>query len=149
MKLPAFRYKSPATLTEAVRMLAAGAGNAKALAGGQSFIPVLAFRLAAPAVIVDLRRVPGLDRIGSQTGFGLGLLGEGPRRPRAADRPRANVRPGAGQGIGAEPAGVTDRAAGVPRRHGEFWHVIGNLKLGSSIAAALDCASPCFWRPAE
>jgi carbon-monoxide dehydrogenase medium subunit len=63
LKLPAFQYESPVTLTEAVRMLADGAGNAKALAGGQSFIPVLAFRLASPAVIVDLRRVPGLDRI--------------------------------------------------------------------------------------
>ena len=63
MKLPAFRYESPATLSEALRMLADGAGGAKALAGGQSLLPVMAFRLAAPAVIVDLRRVPGLDRI--------------------------------------------------------------------------------------
>ena len=63
MKLPAFRYETPATVAEAVRMLADGAGAAKALAGGQSLIPVLAFRLASPEVIVDLRRVPGLDRI--------------------------------------------------------------------------------------
>ena len=63
MKLPAFNYESPATLAEAVRLLADGAGAAKALAGGQSLIPVLAFRLASPATIVDLRRVPDLDRI--------------------------------------------------------------------------------------
>lgn len=63
MKLPNFEYASPATLAEAIGLLAAGAGNAKAIAGGQSFVPVLAFRLAAPQMLVDLRRVPGLDRI--------------------------------------------------------------------------------------
>jgi carbon-monoxide dehydrogenase medium subunit len=63
MKLPAFRYEAPDSLTEAVRLLADGAGAAKALAGGQSLIPVLAFRLASPGLLVDQRRVPGLDRI--------------------------------------------------------------------------------------
>ena len=73
MKLPAFRYEAPASLAEAVRLLADGAGTAKALAGGQSLIPVLAFRLASPALLVDLRRVPGLDRIGiSEAGMQLG-----------------------------------------------------------------------------
>ena len=63
MKLPPFEYAAPATLAEAIALLAAGAGKAKAIAGGQSFLPVLAFRLAAPALLVDLRRVPDLDRI--------------------------------------------------------------------------------------
>jgi carbon-monoxide dehydrogenase medium subunit len=63
MKLPSFDYACPATLDEAVGLLAAGAGTAKAIAGGQSFLPVLAFRLAAPRLLVDLKRIPGLDRI--------------------------------------------------------------------------------------
>lgn len=63
MKLPAFEYASPATLAEAVALLAAGGGTAKPLAGGQSLLPTMAFRLATPALLVDLRKVPGLDRI--------------------------------------------------------------------------------------
>lgn len=63
MKLPPFDYASPTTLAEAIALLAAGAGTAKAIAGGQSFVPIMAFRLAAPTLLVDLRRVPGLDRI--------------------------------------------------------------------------------------
>lgn len=63
MKLPAFDYASPETLEAAIALLASMPGRAKALAGGQSLVPVLAFRLAAPGLLVDLRRIPGLDRI--------------------------------------------------------------------------------------
>lgn len=63
MKLPNFEYKSPTSLAEAVAILAAGDGAARPLAGGQSLLPVLAFRLAAPSVLVDLRRIPDLRRI--------------------------------------------------------------------------------------
>jgi carbon-monoxide dehydrogenase medium subunit len=63
MKLPPFEYAAPATLAEAISLLAAGGGTAKALSGGQSFVPVMAFRLAAPALLVDLRKVPGLANI--------------------------------------------------------------------------------------
>jgi carbon-monoxide dehydrogenase medium subunit len=63
MKLPPFDYAAPSSVAEAVSLLAAAGGTAKALSGGQSFVPVLAFRLAAPSLIVDLRKVPGLGRI--------------------------------------------------------------------------------------
>jgi aerobic carbon-monoxide dehydrogenase medium subunit len=63
MKPPKFDYAAPATLDEALQLLAAHDGEARPLAGGQSLMPVLAFRLAAPALLVDLRRLPGLDRI--------------------------------------------------------------------------------------
>jgi carbon-monoxide dehydrogenase medium subunit len=63
MKLPAFEYASPATLAEAVALLASGGGTAKAIAGGQSLMPTMAFRLATPTLLVDLRKIPGLDRI--------------------------------------------------------------------------------------
>jgi carbon-monoxide dehydrogenase medium subunit len=62
MKPPVFDYRAPATLDEAVALLAADPG-AKAIAGGQSLMPVLNFRLAAPSLLVDLRHLPGLDEI--------------------------------------------------------------------------------------
>lgn len=63
MKLPAFEYAAPETLAEAVALLAAGGGTAKAISGGQSLLPTMAFRLATPTLLVDLRKLPGLDRI--------------------------------------------------------------------------------------
>ena len=66
MKLPQFKYAAPATLDEALGLLASHPG-AKALAGGQSLIPTMAFRLAAPSMLVDLRKVTGLEEIGIQS----------------------------------------------------------------------------------
>lgn len=66
MKLPPFEYASPATLAEAVALLASSGGTAKPIAGGQSLLPTMAFRLAAPTLLVDLRKVPDLDRIAIQ-----------------------------------------------------------------------------------
>jgi carbon-monoxide dehydrogenase medium subunit len=57
-----FEYRAPETLDEAVALLAANRG-AKLIAGGQSLMPVLAFRLAAPSLLVDLRRLPMLGEI--------------------------------------------------------------------------------------
>lgn len=72
MKLPAFDYAAPQTLAEAIDLLAAN-DNALPLAGGQSLIPILAFRLAAPSLLVDLRRIPGLEAIRiSDHGVSLG-----------------------------------------------------------------------------
>jgi aerobic carbon-monoxide dehydrogenase medium subunit len=61
MKLPQFEYAAPGTLAEAVSLLAKG--NAKALAGGQSLIPTMAFRLATPGLLVDLRKLTELEHI--------------------------------------------------------------------------------------
>lgn len=72
MKPPRFEYAAPGTLAEAVSLLA-GRDGAKPIAGGQSLMPLLAFRLAAPQVLVDLKRVPGLDKIEiSEKGVTLG-----------------------------------------------------------------------------
>src|SRR5215472_12451167 len=74
MKLPAFDYACPATLAEAVALLASN-GDAKAIAGGQSLVPMLAFRVASPSLLVDLRGLPGLDRIAvGDDGVRLGAL---------------------------------------------------------------------------
>jgi carbon-monoxide dehydrogenase medium subunit len=62
MKPAPFEYQAPATLREAIALLASDP-EATVIAGGQSLIPVLAFRLASPSVLVDLRRVPGLGNI--------------------------------------------------------------------------------------
>lgn len=63
MKPPKFAYHAPAGLEEAVQLLERYNGNARVLAGGQSLIPMLNFRLLAPEVLVDLRRVSGLADI--------------------------------------------------------------------------------------
>src|ERR1700724_204469 len=67
MKLPPFEYACPTKLSEAVALLAARNGDAKPIAGGQSLVPMLAFRLAAPALLVDLRKVPDLRKIDIST----------------------------------------------------------------------------------
>jgi carbon-monoxide dehydrogenase medium subunit len=72
LKLPVFDYVAPRSLDEATGLLAAHAGDARAIAGGQSLLPMLASRLAAPSLIVDLRRIPGLDAI-SASGEGVRL----------------------------------------------------------------------------
>jgi aerobic carbon-monoxide dehydrogenase medium subunit len=59
---PTFDYLAPQTLSDAVAALGQHE-NAKVLAGGQSLIPVMRFRLASPAVLVDLNRVEGLSYI--------------------------------------------------------------------------------------
>jgi aerobic carbon-monoxide dehydrogenase medium subunit len=75
MKLPPFEYACPTDLSEAVALLAARNGDAKLLAGGQSLVPMLAFRLAAPALLVDLRKLPALRKIEiSATGVVLGSM---------------------------------------------------------------------------
>jgi carbon-monoxide dehydrogenase medium subunit len=63
MKLPAFEYACPASLAEAVALLASHDGEAKVIAGGQSLVPMMAFRVAQPSMLVDLRKLPDLDRI--------------------------------------------------------------------------------------
>jgi carbon-monoxide dehydrogenase medium subunit len=75
MKLPPFDYACPATLSEAVALLASRDGDAKALAGGQSLVPMLAFRLAQPALLVDLRKLPDLRQIKiTNDGVALGAM---------------------------------------------------------------------------
>jgi len=63
MKMPPFDYACPATLPEALALLSAHDGDAKLLAGGQSLVPVLAFRLAAPKLLIDLRKLTDLRTI--------------------------------------------------------------------------------------
>jgi carbon-monoxide dehydrogenase medium subunit len=63
VKPPPFGYADPTSVSEALDVLAAEGEGAKVLAGGQSLLPLLSMRLAAPSALVDINRVPGLDRI--------------------------------------------------------------------------------------
>ncbi|WP_395656057.1 FAD binding domain-containing protein [Nocardioides sp.] len=62
MKPAPFAYRRPGTLDDAVAALA-GEPDAKVLAGGQSLVPLLSMRLAAPSMLVDINGVPGLDSV--------------------------------------------------------------------------------------
>ena len=60
MKPAPFEYYAPTTVDEALALLAKYGYDAKVLAGGQSLIPMMNFRLAQPAVLVDLNNIPEL-----------------------------------------------------------------------------------------
>src|SRR5215204_3811073 len=63
-----FDYVAPSSLDEAIAVLGEHAGEAKILSGGQSLIPMLKLRLAAPTVLVDINRIGGLDYIEEREG---------------------------------------------------------------------------------
>jgi len=65
---PTFDYVAPQTLSEAVALLGQNE-HAKILAGGQSLIPMMRFRLASPAVLVDINRIEGLSYITEEDGW--------------------------------------------------------------------------------
>jgi aerobic carbon-monoxide dehydrogenase medium subunit len=87
-----FRYADPGTLDEALDVLSAEGEGAKVLAGGQSLLPLLSMRLAAPTTLVDINRVPGLDTVeATRDGVRVGalvrharLLGDNPDAMAAA-----------------------------------------------------------------
>jgi aerobic carbon-monoxide dehydrogenase medium subunit len=69
MKPAAFRYHAPKTLDEAVAILAEVAPqDGRVLAGGQSLVPTMAFRLAKPGHLVDINGVAALDRLAVENG---------------------------------------------------------------------------------
>ena len=65
----AFDYHAPATLDEALALLGEHGDEAKVLSGGQSLLPLLKMRFAAPEHVVDISRIPGLDYIKEEGGF--------------------------------------------------------------------------------
>ena len=62
MKPAPFAYRRPEDLEQALEVLA-GEPGAKVLAGGQSLVPLLSMRLAAPSMLIDVNRLPGLDEV--------------------------------------------------------------------------------------
>ncbi len=72
MKPPVFKYHDPGTLEEALALLASLGDDARVLAGGQSLMPLLNFRLARPAHLVDINRIAELGGV-SRGAHGVSL----------------------------------------------------------------------------
>ncbi len=70
-----FEYVAPDTLEDVISALGGGGEDAKLLAGGHSLLPLMKLRLAAPSLLVDLRKVPGLSGIDrADGGWRIGAL---------------------------------------------------------------------------
>lgn len=69
MKPPSFEYHAPTTIVDTVGLLRQYGDAAKVLAGGQSLMPLLNFRLARPAAIIDINCVEGLDYLRLEDGW--------------------------------------------------------------------------------
>src|SRR3954453_19155219 len=69
-----FDYVAPDTLDEALTALSQGGEDAKLLAGGHSLLPLMKLRLAAPTLLVDLRRGPDLAGISPHGGLKIGAM---------------------------------------------------------------------------
>jgi len=63
MKAAAFDYTAPETLDEVLALLAEHGDEARVIAGGQSLVPMMAFRLSRPGLLIDLNKVAGLDTL--------------------------------------------------------------------------------------
>jgi len=64
----AFDYRAPTTLAEALGVLKDKGDDAKVMAGGQSLIPLLKLRFAQPSLVLDIGRLPGLNKVGKHDG---------------------------------------------------------------------------------
>lgn len=71
MKPPPFEYHTPDTVDEALSLLAEFGDDAKPLAGGQSLIPLLNFRLVRPSILVDLNRIDALRGVSAARDGGV------------------------------------------------------------------------------
>jgi carbon-monoxide dehydrogenase medium subunit len=91
VKLPACALATPRSVEEAVAYRAEFADDAAVLAGGQSLVPLMALRLATPAVLVDLRHVAGLDHI-AVTGDGGVVVGAMARQRVVERHPEVTKR---------------------------------------------------------
>src|SRR5262245_25016551 len=66
---PQFAYFAPTTLQESLTLLRQHGPEAKLLSGGQSLIPLMKLRLATPAYLIDINRIPDLDYLQERNGF--------------------------------------------------------------------------------
>lgn len=89
MKPAPFAYECPASAEECLQLLARYGEEGKLLAGGQSLIPLLNMRLARPAMLIDINRLPGLDDVRDLSD---GLTIGGLARHRTVERSPAAAR---------------------------------------------------------
>ena len=134
MKPAPFEYHAPATVDDAVAILAEVAPeDGRVLAGGQSLAPTMAFRLARPGHLVDINRIAGLDRIAVQgDALSIGAIA----RHAAFHTPVVEGK------LGALLAGVVRHIAHYPiRTRGTFCGSIAHADPASEwclVAATLD-----------
>jgi carbon-monoxide dehydrogenase medium subunit len=145
-----FGYADPTSVAEALDVLAAEGDGAKVLAGGQSLIPLLSMRLAAPTTLVDINRVAGLDEISaSPGGVRVGALVRHAHLLASAEA--AAVQPLLGRATArvAHPAirnrGTTVGSIAHADPSGEMTAVLA-VTDGSVTVARLDGAAPVGWR---
>jgi len=129
-----FAYYRPGTLGEAVRLLAALAlQDGRILAGGQSLVPLMAFRLATPAHLIDINRIAALGRL---------AVADGALQIGAAVRHAAFHRPVERGALGALLAAVVRHIAHDPiRRRGTFCGSLAHADPAAewgAVAATLD-----------
>ena len=86
MKPAPFAYYVPDTLDEALHLMAEHGYDAKVLAGGQSLVPTMNFRLSQPVIVVDLNRISELSGIETVDGDGVRIGAM--TRQRAVERSR-------------------------------------------------------------
>ena len=86
MKAPRFAYARPASIAEALALLQEHGDDARVLAGGQSLVPMMNFRVAAPKVLVDINRIGSLTGIKVTKSFvRIGALARHVELERSAD----------------------------------------------------------------
>jgi aerobic carbon-monoxide dehydrogenase medium subunit len=141
VKAAPFEYEAPSSVEEALAALAGAGEDGKVLAGGQSLVPMLAFRLARPAVLVDLGRLePELS--GIEVGDGVVRIGAMARQ-RAVERAGVPVVSDALRWV-AHP-GIRNRGTVV----GSVCHADSAAELTAvalALDATLDVRSARGWR---
>ncbi|MGD9614057.1 MAG: xanthine dehydrogenase family protein subunit M [Alphaproteobacteria bacterium] len=145
MKPTPFTYHRPATIPEAVALLAELAPQeGRVLAGGQSLVPIMAFRLARPVHLIDINRVAGLDRL---------EVAEGRLRIGARVRHAAFHRPAAAGPLGALLTIAARDIAHYPiRMRGTFCGSLAHADPAAEwglVAATLDAALVAISRRGE
>jgi aerobic carbon-monoxide dehydrogenase medium subunit len=133
MKPAAFRYFAPRTVKEALELLAEHGEEGKVLAGGQSLVPAMNFRLARPAALIDINRIDALDYV---------RQGDGTLRIGALARHSRFERPATDGPLGALLPRVARHIAHLPiRTRGTFAGSIAHADPASEwclLAATLD-----------
>ncbi len=106
MKPARFDYIAPTTLDAAIAALVAADGEGKVMAGGQSLMPLLNFRMSRPTIVVDLAKIPGLSFVEDR----------GDTRHRRPDPPRGDRDLDADRASAARPvrSHAICRASGHP-----------------------------------
>src|SRR5579871_2795525 len=135
MKPAQFEYFAPRSLDEALDLLAEHGDDGKILAGGQSLVPAMNFRLARPATLIDINRIAELDYVREQNGaLHIGALA----------RHAVFEAPVAGGALGALLPRVAHHIAHVPiRTRGTFAGSVAHADPASEwclVAATLDAA---------